>query len=114
MVFSDAAFETLPDDGRWEVVDGRAILLPPCDYEHQRLSDRLTRMLEQQLEVLNCGFAASAPNVFIPRKHDYLGGFQNRVPDVVVSRHRPKRHFEVGAPPELVIEILSTRRGNVE
>src|SRR5207237_4683656 len=77
-------------------------------------SDRLTRMLEQQLEVLNCGFAASAPNVFIPRKHDYLGGFQNRVPDIAVSRHRPKRHFEVGAPPELVIEILSTRRGNVE
>src|SRR5260370_24869138 len=114
MVFSEAAFERLPDEGRWEVVDGRAILLPASDYEHQRLSDRLTRMFELQLEVLKCGVAVSARNVFIPRKHDSLGGFQNRVPDAAVSKHRPKRHFEVGSPPELVVEILSTRRGNVE
>ncbi len=114
MVFSEAEFEQLPDEGRWEVVDGRAILLPPSDYKHQRLSDRLTRTFEQQLETLKCGFAVSAPNVFIPRKRDSLGGFQNRVPDIAVSKHRPERHFAVGAPPELVIEILSTRRGNVE
>jgi Uma2 family endonuclease len=43
-----------------------------------------------------------------------LGGFQSRVPDIAVSKRQPDRHFEVGAPPELVIEILSTRRGNVE
>ncbi len=114
MIFSEAAFERLPYDGRWEVVDGRAILLPPSDYHHQRLSDRLTRLFEEQLEVSKGGFAVSAPNVFIPRKHESLGGFQNRVPDVVVSIHKPKRHFEVGSPPELAIEILSTRRGNVE
>jgi Uma2 family endonuclease len=36
------------------------------------------------------------------------------VPDIAVSKRQPDRHFEVGAPPELVIEILSTRRGNVE
>ena len=29
MIWSEAEFERLPDDGRWEVVDGRAILLPP-------------------------------------------------------------------------------------
>jgi Uma2 family endonuclease len=114
MVFSEGEFEQLPDEGRWEVVDGRAILLPPSDYEHQRLSDRLKRMIEEQLETLKCGFAVSAPNVFIQRKRDLLGGFQNRVPDIAVSKHRPARHFAVGAPPELVIEILSTRRGNVE
>jgi Uma2 family endonuclease len=107
MVLSEAAFEQLPDQGRWEVVDGRAMLLPPGDYEHQRLSDRLTRMFEQQLETLKCGFAVSAPNVFIPRKRELSGGFQNRVPDIAVSKHRPERHFEVGVPPELAIEILS-------
>jgi len=32
----------------------------------------------------------------------------------VVSTHKPRRSFSVGHPPELVIEILSTRRGNVE
>jgi Uma2 family endonuclease len=114
MVFSEVEFEQLPDDGRWEVVDGRAILAPPSDYEHQRLSHRLTRMFEEQLEALHCGFAVSAPSVFIPREGDLPGGFQNRVPDIAVSKRRPKRHFAVGSPPELVVEILSTRRGNVE
>jgi Uma2 family endonuclease len=112
MIWSEAEFERLPDDGRWEVVDGRAILLPPSEYEHQILSDALGRMFWEQLKGL--GTPVSCANVFIPRRSELLGGFQSRVPDIAVSRHRPKRHFEVGAPPELVIEILSTRRGNVE
>jgi len=37
-----------------------------------------------------------------------------RVPDVAVSSHKPRRSYPLGQPPELVIEILSTRRGNVE
>jgi Uma2 family endonuclease len=36
------------------------------------------------------------------------------VPDLAVSSHKPRRNYPVGQPPELVIEILSTRRGNVE
>jgi len=114
MVFSEREFEQLPEEGRWEVVDGRAILLPSSDCEHQYLSDALGRMFWQQLTALKLGFVISAPNVFLPRRLDLLGGFQSRVPDVVVSKHKPKRHYDVGAPPELVIEILSTRRGNVE
>ena len=114
MVFSEREFEQLPEEGRWEVVDGRAILLSLSDCEHQRLSDALSRMFWQQLTALKCGFVVSAPNVFLPRRLELLGGFQSRVPDVAVSKHKPKIHFEVGAPPELVIEILSTRRGNVE
>jgi Uma2 family endonuclease len=114
MVFSEQEFELLPEEGRWEVVDGRAILLPPSEYEHQDLSDALVGMFRQQLKSLECGFAVSASNVLIPRRLDLLGGFQNRVPDIAVSKHKPKRHFDVGAPPELAIEILSTRRGNVE
>ncbi len=114
MIWSEAEFERLPDDGRWEVVDGRAILLPPNDLEHQDLSDTLVGIFRQQLKVLECGFAVSTPNIFIPRRCESSGGFQNRVPDIAVFRHKPKRHFEVGKPPELVIEILATRRGNVE
>jgi Uma2 family endonuclease len=114
MVFSERGFELLPDEGRWEVVDGRAILLAPNEYEHQRLSDALVITLREQMEALECGLAVSAANVFIPRRLDSLGGFQSRVPDIAVSKHRPTRHFEVGAPPELAVEILSTRRGNVE
>ena len=114
MVFSEAEFEQLPGEGRWEVVDGRAILLPPSEYEHQNLSDALVGMFRLQLKALECGFAVSATNVFLPRRLELLGGFQSRVPDITVSKHKPKRHFGVGAAPELVIEILSTRRGNVE
>ena len=114
MVFSEAEFEQLPGEGRWEVVDGRAILLPPSEYEHQNLSDALVGMFRLQLKALECGIAVSATNVLLPRRLELLGGFQSRVPDITVSKHKPKRHFGVGAPPELVIEILSTRRGNVE
>ena len=114
MVDSESEFECLPDEGLWEVVDGRAILLPPNDYEHQELSAALVGMFWKRLDLLKNGFAISTPNVFIPRRLESLGRFQNRVPDIVVFKHRPKRHFEVGKPPELVIEILATRRGNVE
>jgi Uma2 family endonuclease len=114
MVFSEQEFDLLPEEGRWEVVDGRAILLPPSECEHQYLSDALVRMFWQHLTPLARGFVVSAVNVFLPRRLELLGGFQSRVPDVVVSKHKPKRHYAVGDPPELVIEILSTRRGNVE
>src|SRR6267378_3783099 len=114
MIYSEAEFERLPDEGRWEVVDSRAILLPPSDAEHQNLSDALVGMFRAQLKANKSGSALSTTNVFIPRRLESLGGFQSRVPDIAVFKQFPKRHFEVGNPPELVIEILSTRRGNVE
>src|SRR2546430_2714354 len=103
MIYSEADFERLPDEGRWEVVDGRAILLPPSDIEHQFMSDALVRMFWVQLMSHKSGGAVSVPNVFIPRRLESLGGFQSRVPNVAVFKNRPKRHFEVGNPPELVI-----------
>jgi Uma2 family endonuclease len=84
MVFSEEEFYLLPDDGRWEVVDGRAILSPPSDYEHQYLSDTLIEMFRAQLRAQASGFVVSAANVFLPRRKELLGGFQSRVPDVVV------------------------------
>src|SRR3954465_15423304 len=99
MIGSEAEFERLPGDGLWEVVDGRAILLPPNDYEHQDLSDELVGMFRQKFKVLECGFATSTPNVFIPRRSESYGGFQSRVPDIAISNYRPTRHFKVGKPP---------------
>jgi len=74
----------------------------------------LVGVFHGQLKALNSGSVVSAISVFIPPKLDQLGRFQCRVPDVVVFKRRPKRYFQVGQPPELVIEILATRRGNVE
>ncbi len=107
-------FERLPDEGRWEVVEGRAILVPPAEIPHQEISGNLNVLFHAKLNASNTGFAVAAVSVFIPCGPGFRGELQSRVPDLVVSRRRPDRYFEVGNPPELVIEILSTPRGNVE
>lgn len=114
LVLTRADFERLPDEGRWEVVEGRAILLPPAEAEHQEISDNLVELMRAQLRAIGAGYVVSALSVFIPRPPGSHGDIQSRIPDVIVALRKPRRYFEAGAPPELVIEILSTRRGNVE
>src|SRR5204862_5906991 len=94
MIWSEAEFERLPNEGLWEVVAGKAILSPPNDVEHQDLSDAMVGMLREQLKVLKGGFAFSTPNVFIPRRDESYGDFQSRVPDIVASKLRPQQHLE--------------------
>ena len=113
LVLTRTDFERLPDEGSWEVVDGRAILGPPPEIEHQVICDRLNRLLSVKLEPLGA-CVVSALSVFIPRPPNSYGEIQSRVPDVIVSRRRPHRYFEAGQPPELVVVILSTPRGNVQ
>jgi Uma2 family endonuclease len=81
--------------------------------EQQEICDRLNRLLFGKLEPLGA-CVVSALSVFIPRPPKSHGEIQSRVPDIIVSRRKPHRYFEVGEPPELVIEVLSTPRGNVE
>jgi len=113
-VLTRADFERLPDEGRWEVVEGSAILMPPAEIPHQRISARLSRLLDEKLAILGYGFVVPAVSVFIPRPPGAYGEIQTRTPDLVVARHLSARYFEAGEPPDLVIEILSTPRGNVE
>jgi Uma2 family endonuclease len=96
------------------VVGGRAILLPARDSFHQELSGALFAAFSRGLKAFGNGFVFPTVNVLVPALEPRFGEIQNRVPDLVVSKHRPKERFEVGQPPELVIEVLSTRRGNVE
>ncbi|HXA05269.1 MAG TPA: Uma2 family endonuclease [Bryobacteraceae bacterium] len=113
LVLTRTEFERLPEEGRWEVVEGSAILVPPPEIEHQKICDRLNRLLSVRLEPLGA-CVVSALSVFIPRPPKSYGEIQSRVPDVIVSRREPQRYFEAGEPPELVVEVLSTPRGNVE
>lgn len=113
LVLTRADFERLPDEGRWEVVEGRAILMPPPEIEHQKTCVRLNRLFFAKLQPSG-GCAVSAVTVFIPRAPKSLGDIQARVPDVVVARREPQRYFEAGQPPDRVIEVLSTPRRNVE
>jgi len=107
-------FDRLPEDGLWEVVGGRAILLPANDCEHQDVCTALWMEFRQGLNALGYGYVVPSVNVFIPVLRPGFGEVQNRVPDLVVSKERPHRRFDLGKPPDLVIEILSTCRGNVE
>src|SRR5712692_169954 len=114
IVRTKADFDRLPEDGLWEVVEGRAILLPGNDYQHQSVSRALFRAFDGALTSPGDGEVLATMNVHIPMQERRYGEFQNRVPDLVVFKHRPEKDLEVGHPPELVIEILATRRGNVE
>jgi len=108
-----ADFERLPDEGRWEVVEGTATLMPLLDIPHQLLTFNLTRILDDEIRKLGWGGVVSAVTVFIPML-PHAHGIQSRTPDVIVYRREPRDYFEAGEPPDLVIEILSTPRGNVE
>ena len=41
MVLTEEDFDRLPDEGIWEVVDGRAVLSPGSDIPHQLVSGAL-------------------------------------------------------------------------
>lgn len=114
LVLTEQDYDRLPDEGRWEVVDGRAVLLPPNDFEHQHICDELLLALRAGLRALGYGCAVSATGVRIPLGPGAPGEVRSRIPDLSVARYKPRRYFSAGKPPELVIEVLATRRGNVE
>ena len=112
-VFTRAQYDGLPD-GRWEVANGKAVLMTPAKFWHQRLSDRVVAELSPQIEAPGRGFVTSAVAVLIPVPPGVRAEIQSRIPDIVISSREPVDEYPVGDPPEWVIEILSTRRGNVE
>ncbi len=114
LVRTPADFDCLPEEGLWEVVAGRAMLVPASTYQHQKLTTALLIAFDRGLKAIRCGRVVPTVNVFIPVDPGAFNQVQNRIPDLVVSKHEPHENFEAGRPPDLVIEILSTRRGNVE
>jgi len=112
-VWTRADFERLPDEGRWEVVEGRAILVPPPEIPHQKISDTLVGLFRSAFQAIGTGSVVSAVSVFVPRPPGAYG-IQSRTPDIILYHREPRHYFEAGEPPDLVIEILSTPRVNVE
>ncbi len=78
-----------------------------------KTKESVLREFDRGLQALGYGEVLHTPNVFIPVTRGFAE-VQNRVPDLAISKQKVKKRFEVGRPPELVIEILATRRGNVE
>jgi Uma2 family endonuclease len=112
-IHSAEDFENLPEDGIWEAAEGRAILLPGNEIDHQEIALELVRRLLRLLDVRGFGRLLPTVNVDIPA---YPGeGFRTRVPDLVIFEERPAtKRFTCGHPPQIAIEILATRRGNIE
>ena len=81
---------------------------------HQLVSGALFRVFDRQLGRRKTSRVLTAVNVFVPPPEGSIGEIQNRIPDLVVATHVPKKRCRPEHPPELVIEILSTPHGNGE
>lgn len=98
-----ADLQITPDDGRrYELVRGTLLVTPSPRPRHQRISRRLTRLLEDYFTGIGRGEIFVAPTDVILTDEDVF------VPDLLVvgdPSHVTERAIE--APPLLVVEILS-------
>src|SRR5260370_36117620 len=85
VVLTRADFERLPDDGLWEVGDGRAVLLPANDTRHQALSGSMFLAIAGKLKELERGVVLATVNEGIPVHKTSRMEIQIRVTDLVVS-----------------------------
>ncbi|HSB36397.1 MAG TPA: Uma2 family endonuclease [Thermoanaerobaculia bacterium] len=94
----------LPEDRRYEVIDGELFVTPAPTLFHQAVKMRLVRILEDFLEQGGLGAIFDAPTDVVLSKHDVVQ------PDilVVLNERRPilAEKFVAGAP-DLVVEVLS-------
>src|SRR5262245_30314566 len=104
-----AFLETRPDEERWELIEGVAIMMAPASYAHQRITRNLC-------ELLNSAFAAQRLDLFAyfdaGVRSPALKNFQPR-PDVVVvpgvsGYDLYSEHFQ------LVAEVLSPTNTRAE
>lgn len=93
----------LPDDGlRYEVIDGALVVNAAPSWRHQRIADRLVRVLSDAAPV---GVEA----ISAPAWH--VGPGQVPEPDVVVVERTALGDYAVEGTPLLVVEVLSSNRG---
>jgi len=97
--------ELLPDNKRYDIVDGELYVSKQPDWQHQFVSGRLFAALQAWSDQTLAGMANLAPGVIFDDDDDV-------VPDVVwVSRERLRTALQADgklhSSPELVIEVLS-------
>ncbi len=94
----------LPEDRRYEVVDGELFLTPAPTLFHQAVKGRIKRLLDDFIEPRGLGFVFDAPTDVVLSPHDVVQ------PDILVvlgdRRSILTEKFVAGAP-DLVIEVLS-------
>jgi Uma2 family endonuclease len=94
----------LPDENRYEIIDGDLFLTPAPGIEHQRISARLMFILIRHIRVHGSGEILSAPCDVVLTQTDVVQ------PDLLfISQERREIAGEssISAAPDLVVEILS-------
>jgi Uma2 family endonuclease len=102
--FTYEDYALLPEDRRYEVIDGELFLTPAPTTFHQIVKRRIVRLLEDFAEPQDLGTILDAPCDVILSQNDVLQ------PDILfVSAARASIVGEkyVAGAPELVIEVLS-------
>ncbi len=103
----------LPEDKRYEILDGELFMVPAPNIRHQRLSKRIASALMAQLETTGSGEVFWAPCDVVLSDENVLQ------PDLLFVRRERSGiigEAHVSGPPDLVVEILSpgTRSKDVE
>ena len=102
-------FSALPDDGRaTELVEGRIVEMPPANFRHGVVCNRVGRLLGNYVEDRKLGWVMSNDAGVITRR----GPDSVRGPDVAyfsysqVPKDQPPKGYPL-VPPELVVEVRS-------
>lgn len=93
-----------PDDRRWELIDGEALVTPSPSIRHQRIIGRLYRRIAEHLDLHGDGEVLVAPVDVVLSAHDVVQ------PDIVFVAHG-RRHIitdaNIQGTPDWLIEVLS-------
>ena len=107
--FTYEDYALLPEDRRYEVIDGELFLTPAPTLMHQKTKMRLVRILEDFASQYASGTVVDAPFDVLLSRHDIMQ------PDILfVSSQRRAvlgEKFAQGAP-DLVVEVLSPSTEN--
>jgi Uma2 family endonuclease len=102
--FTYEDYVLLPEDGRYEVIDGELFLTPAPTPFHQLVKSRIERLLQDHVESAELGIVLDAPCDVVLSRFDVLQ------PDIFfVSAERRSVIGEkfISDAPDLVVEILS-------
>jgi Uma2 family endonuclease len=102
--FTYEDYALLPEDRRYEVIDGELFVTPSPTLRHQLVKMRLVRLLEDFAGQSGSGTVVDAPFDVVLSRHDVVQ------PDILfVSRTRETllgERYADGAP-DLIVEVLS-------
>jgi len=97
-------YARLPDDRRYEVIDGELYLTPAPTPYHQIVSRRIERLIEEHVEKAELGIVINAPCDVVLSQFDVL---QPDIFFISTGRLAVVGEKYISDAPDLVVEVLS-------